>query len=231
MKAECSTICCHNCQIKSSLFDHLTQDQIELLDQNKTVVCYEKGEVICKKGAPLTHVIFLWEGIARVYTDFPNRKNVIMKLLKRCDMYAGPGIFADETHHYSVSALTPVKLCMIKIDTFYNIARANNDFSFELLCKSNHAHIRYMNNLIMLTQKNMHGRFSDMLLYLRFNIYEKNPFHIDPSRQDLADMTAMSKESLIRVMKEFKDENLIDVQGDTITILDEERIKHISTHS
>ncbi|PLX00837.1 MAG: hypothetical protein C0593_00040 [Marinilabiliales bacterium] len=231
MKKDCSDIGCHNCAMKSVPFSKLTDEQLEYADKNKTVVTYNIGETICKKGAPLTHVLFLWDGIAKVYTDLPNQKHVIMKLLKKCDMYAGPGIFADEKYHYSVTALTPVKLCMIKIEAFYEIARQNSLFTYELLSLSNHAHIRYMFHLTSLTQKNMQGRFSDMLLYLRHHIYDENPFTANTSRQDMADMTAMSKESLIRIMKEFKEEGLIEVNGDTITLLQEEKIKFISEHS
>ena len=47
-------------------------------------------------------------------------------------------------------------------------------------------------------------------------------------RQDLADLTAMSKESSIRILKELKDENIISVDGNTIILHKLENLIQIS---
>jgi CRP/FNR family transcriptional regulator len=48
------------------------------------------------------------------------------------------------------------------------------------------------------------------------------------SRQDLADLSGMSKESSIRILKEFKDEGILTVDGNTMQILNPEQLKKIS---
>jgi CRP/FNR family transcriptional regulator len=48
------------------------------------------------------------------------------------------------------------------------------------------------------------------------------------SRQDLADMTNLSKESVIRILKEFKTEEVIVLEGDHIQIPKIERLEKIS---
>ena len=67
-----------------------------------------------------------------------------------------------------------------------------------------------------------------MLVNLRNNIFVQNPFQIPFSRQELADMSAMSKESFVRVLSEFKDSGLVAIHGKAIEILDEEGLTALS---
>jgi len=46
--------------------------------------------------------------------------------------------------------------------------------------------------------------------------------------QDLADMSGMSKESAIRILREFKDENIIQVNGNDFEIINSEHLVKIS---
>jgi CRP/FNR family transcriptional regulator len=85
-----------------------------------------------------------------------------------------------------------------------------------------------LNNLVGITQKYMPGRVADLLLYLKNEIFLCNPFDTRLSRQELADMTGMTMESFIRILKEFKSSEIITVDGSQIHILDEEALALIS---
>ena len=73
----------------------------------------------------------------------------------------------------------------------------------------------------------MHGRIADAFIFLMDEIYGRNPFILTISRQDMADLTAMSKENVIRVMKVFKDQDLIRVEGNLIEILNKKELIRI----
>jgi len=85
-----------------------------------------------------------------------------------------------------------------------------------------------LNKLVVLTQKYMPGRVADTLLYLKNDIFNSNPFTVPLTRQDLADMSNMTKESLVRILQQFKSSGLIKTQGNTIEILDESGLQEIS---
>ena len=82
--------------------------------------------------------------------------------------------------------------------------------------------------MVSLTQKYMPGRVAETLLYLKDEIYQSNKFNVDLSRQELADMSNMTKESLVRILQQFKESNLLKTQGSEIEILDESALNHIS---
>ena len=93
--------------------------------------------------------------------------------------------------------------------TFKNLIRTNPDFAEDFLRKVSLQSIYNYDLFISLTQKQMPGRIADALIYLSEIVYESNPFEMTISRQDLADLSGMSKESAIRILKDFKEENLI----------------------
>ena len=73
-----------------------------------------------------------------------------------------------------------------------------------------------------------HGRLADILLCLSHRIFLSDSFDLPLSRADLGDLTGMSTESVIRIMKEFKDDGLIDMHGKQIHLLDIGRLERIS---
>ncbi len=74
----------------------------------------------------------------------------------------------------------------------------------------------------------MHGRIADVLFYLSDKIYCQNPFELTISRQDLADLSGISKESAIRILKEFKEEGILTVDGNVLEILNLKQLHQIS---
>ena len=74
----------------------------------------------------------------------------------------------------------------------------------------------------------MYARVSDMLIYLSEEIYKAPSFTTGLKRQDLADLCSITKESLIRILKGFKESGYISINNNTFTIHNMAEIKHIS---
>ena len=74
----------------------------------------------------------------------------------------------------------------------------------------------------------MLGRMADGLLYLGNIFYKSSHFMLNLSRQDLADLTGMSKDSAIRILKEFEKDRIIALKGKEIKILNPEQLQSIS---
>jgi CRP/FNR family transcriptional regulator len=111
---------------------------------------------------------------------------------------------------------------------FKSLIRSNPDFAESFIKKVSLLAILNFNQFISLTQKQMPGRIADVIIYLREKIYESNPFTTALSRQDLADMSGMSKESAIRILKDFKDEGIIRVEGNHFEIINNDHLYKIS---
>ena len=66
-----------------------------------------------------------------------------------------------------------------------------------------------------------------MKLRERFDKSDDKNFSISISREDLANMVGTATESLIRTLSDFKSDNLIEIKGSNITILDPVKLKKL----
>lgn len=219
---------CASCNLKMNIFCHLDEGQLEIINKDRYEVHFHKGEVIFKQGSPLTHIACLTNGLAKIYIEGKDKKNMILKILKPTELVAGPGFSIDYRHHYTVSALVDSSACLVDIHAFEEMIKANAEFAFGFIKYRNQKTLNLHERLMSLTHKQMHGRIADALLYLAKDIYLSNTFETPLTRQDIADLSAMTKESAIRILKELKDDNIIDFTTSGFTILNEPSLVQIS---
>jgi len=200
------------------------------MNENRFEVVFNTGEMMIKQGTSATHLVMITKGLAKMYLEGFDKKNLILELLMPWKLFGGPGLFTDYRYHYSVSAVVETSACFISIDNVRKVIRMNADFSESLI---KHCSLNGSNNftrLVSLTQKQMPGRLADVLLNLSNDIYRSNTFHLALTRQEIGDMSNMTKESATRIMKEFEHEGIIRMDGKTIELLRPDRLRDISLH-
>ena len=219
---------CISCECKSSLFLLLSDAELELVEQNRVNVVFKPGETIRKQGTAMTHVISVNRGLAKLYLEGVEHRNAILRFVKPTNFIGGPGIYLDLMHHYTVTALMESSVCFIEIQVFKKIIRQNSLFAEEFMKDFSRNTLSVYNRLIYLTQKQMPGRMSDTLLYLFDDIFQSSRFPMVISKQDLADLSAMSKDSAGKVLREFQNEEIIRITDHEMVLLDAEALKRIS---
>ena len=218
---------CVDCQLKSSLFKLLSDSELEIIDKNRTTVNFNKGETIRKQGAVLTHVISLSSGMAKVYLEGEASKNVILGLVNHTSIIGGPGMFIDHINHFTVTSLTNSCVCFIKLETFKEMLQKNSQFADGYFQHLSNITLSAYNRLINLSQKQMAGRLADTLIYLSKEIFISKKFELILSKNDLAELSGMSKDNVVRILKRFQEEGLINISNDIVEILDYDRLTNI----
>ncbi len=226
----CEQACCFNCfpMADSAIFECLNKDELEYLMNNKRKVFFKPGETIIKQNTSTTDFVCISEGIAKVLAEGTNGKNVILRLVKTHDLITAGGIISDDIRHFTVSAITKVECCFIDSTRLQTLLARNSNFSYELLKYNNKKNIEMLNGVVGLTQKYMPGRVADTILYLKNQIYKANPFTFNLSRQEMAEMSGMTKESFIRSFKELENSGIVKHDRTTIEILHEDDLVKIS---
>jgi CRP/FNR family transcriptional regulator len=215
---------------KAPYFQILSDKEIEIINQDRYSVRYKPGETILKQGTSATHVLSLIDGIIKLYIEGVGEKNLLLGLQNPFALIGGPGIHTDRKIHYSVVALTEVSVCFISIEQFNKVMQLNCKFSNQLIHHISIQAVNMFDKVISLTQKQMHGRMADGLLYLSREFYKEDSFTLHLSRQDIADLTAMSKDSAIRILKDFERDGVIRLSSSKLEILDMDQLHDISIH-
>ncbi|MCB8998546.1 MAG: Crp/Fnr family transcriptional regulator [Bacteroidales bacterium] len=219
---------CEDCNQKSEFFRLLTPEETIILNEDRYEVQFKAGENIAKQGTNLTHIINLTSGYAKVYIEGINDRNLLLKLAGPYSILEGPGIFMDQRFHFSVTALEPCTVCFINVENFKKVLKMNMAFNTRFFEHMSAKRSMMYDKLISLTQKQMHGKIADALLYFAEDIYHSDDFELSISRQDLADMTALSKDSAIRILKELEKDGIIVIDGRRITIPKMDVLKEIA---
>lgn len=218
---------CIDCFCESVAFQSLSATEIDLLNAHRVELKFNKGEVICKQGSFATHLLFVQKGLTKSYLEEDNRTQIICVNPPGCFLEV-PSLTVDNVFHYTVTALEDVEVCFFDLQIIKQVAMQNALFSWHLMKISHESQVLTFDRFFSLTQKQLHGRMADILLCLANRIYGSYEFVLAFSRKDLADLTAMSNESAIRILKDFKDDNIIETDGKGIKIINLEMLKKIS---
>lgn len=213
---------------EQSWYELFTPEERTLIDEHSVSLKFKKGETVCKQGGFASHIFFLEEGLVKVYLE-ERDNNLILTLATNHSLLGLPSIFEGNNKlPYSISTYTDSRIRMIDIQVFKQLLKQNPTFAFRIINVLNENTSQIYGRFYSLTQKQLHGRLADILLCMANRIFKSDTFELPLSRADLGDLTGMSTESVIRMMKEFKDDGLIDMQCKSIVLLDMLRLERIS---
>ncbi len=220
---------CKHCFKKSPLFKLLNEKELDSLNDARLEVTFKKGEIIYKQGTPLTHIVIINEGLGKIYLEGSKGRNLILNYTKKYDLNGGVGVFIDQRHHSSLMAVTDCGACFIEITSFKAVLRSNATFMEAYIKEYSERVLHTYQQFSVLTQKNMEGRMAESILFLNSQVFQNGVIK-NVSKQDLAELTAMTKESAIRVLKEFKDDGMIEIVNHNISILDQKALEQVAVH-
>jgi CRP/FNR family transcriptional regulator len=176
----------------------------------------------------MSHVISVNSGLAKLYLEGIEQRNAIIRIVKPTNFIGGPGIYLDQRHHYTVTALMDTTVCFIDVVVFKDIIERNRIFANEFMKDFSKNILSIYNRLLFLTQKQMPGRMADTLIYLSEEIFESPKFKMYFSRQDIAELSGMSKDSAVKILRAFQNDGIINLTDNEMELIDPEALHRIS---
>lgn len=219
---------CKECVVKSSPIFNLNDQEMDLLCSNSTEVIFQKGEHIIKQGTFTQNVIFIKSGIFKLHIHGPLDKDEILKIDKGPTFVGVPDVFANKIHSYSITALTDISSCFIEYHGYKKLIEQNGSFALELIKTLSQGIVGHYQKCVNKMQKQNHAKFAEGLLYLSNYIFESNHFDFPLTRAEYGEYIGATRESVTKLFHEFTEDQLIQVQGKNITLLNEELIRRIS---
>lgn len=220
---------CFECDKKSLCFQQLNEDELRLTNENKVQIQFKKGEIISKQGSFVTHVMYLKTGYAKVYKETDLDNNLILDIIPDGKLIGLTSLFnSDNIARFSVAALTDTVICSIDRNIIEKLIYKNNKFAKTVISSLNQEALQFYDKMASLTQKQMNGRVAEALLYLSDNILKADKFEMILSRKELAEFTGMSTMSVIRTLKDLRNEDIIEDKKGILIIKNKDQLKKIS---
>lgn len=209
-------------------FKTLSTEELEFINNKKTQISYLKGETIFKQGAFAPHVLFVNEGLVRVYLQTGTHKQLNIRIAQKGDFMAFSSIFGENIYNYSAVALIDSTICMIDKDALKQLLLRNPDFALQITSRNYKNENRYLEIIGNISYKQMRGKLASAILYLSDKEFAEESLFQYLTRQDIADFASITNESAIKFLKEFEKEGIVKLDGKNIIIIKEEELLLLS---
>ena len=218
---------CKTCKYRSQLFDKLTEDELDIINANKQSYTVSKGETICIAGQPINEFIYLVEGLVKLQKVGKDGRSQIISIARPLDFVGLLTVFSNQDYQYTITALVDSRFCKIDIDVMRRMAAGNGQFALDILKYISKISDEIIRHTYAINSKNLRGRIAMILLDFANKHFESDSFTLPLSRKELAELIDMTPENVIRILSEFRRDDLVSVKGKHIEIQNRKLLEKI----
>jgi DNA-binding response OmpR family regulator len=220
----------HSYESTAEGLDHFIHDAKQVLNlkdlcKDKKIKSYKKKTDIFSEGDAPLFLFFIKTGSVKVFKSHPDGKELITNIYRENDFFGFEPILDGNVYTESAIALLDSEIIQIPKQDFITLLQSHPDVSksfIALLCKKV---AEKENQLLHLAYNSVRQRTAEALL--KIALLKDNQENIQISRDDLAKMVGTASESVIRVLSDFKDEKLIEVDGGKIKIIQTAKLEKV----
>lgn len=215
-------VSCEFCGMRDqSAFSELDVNELHETSNVKTCVFFKKGQVLMHEGSRPNGVYCLHHGKAKVFRLGSEGKEQIIRFAKDGDLIGYRSLLSGEHLSASVSALEDTHACFIPKSALLKLIADNPRFSLNMMKMACHELGEAGKLITNLAQKTVRERLAEVLLLIHKTFGEDDEGNLDVSltREEIANMVGTATESVIRLLSEFKEDELVSIRGRKITIM------------
>jgi len=217
-----------------SVLADLPSDDFELLTANKTEQVYKKGEIIFREGAFPSGIFYITEGKVKKYKVDKESREQIIYVANTGELIGYHAILAQDRYPDFAAALEKSRIGFIPKEDFLEALQQSPILTNRLLKTLSHEFAVLANSLTLFSQKSVRERLALQLIVLRekykVNFHAGMLVEINMGRDDLASLVGTARENLVRVLTEFKEEDILETNGRKIIVHDVNKLVAIANY-
>ncbi|GAB4397184.1 MAG: Crp/Fnr family transcriptional regulator [Microscillaceae bacterium] len=234
MNTQIKAVPCQACEVRGKcIFSDLEMCYLDEVSEAKNFNHYKKGSVIFHENNYPLGLYGVSQGKVKMYKTAETGKEHIIRLAKEGDVLGYRSLISGEKYEISAMALEDCYVCFVPKNVFMETLHKSHNLTekvMELLTSD----LRVAEEKITdLAQKTVKERLAETILMLKqFYGLEKDgkTINVTLSREDLANLVGTATETLIRSLSEFKKNEVIDLKGKKILILNFKLLERIANN-
>jgi CRP-like cAMP-binding protein len=183
---------------------------------------YKKGQNIFSEGTYPAGIYFIKKGKVKKYKTVGRGKEQIIYISNEGELLGYAPFLSDEKYPDSASTITDALIGFISEEKIIQLLHKYDELSKMLMKNISHEFGVMINYVATFTRKTVRERVALSLLILneKFSdcLNEKHEVEITLTREDFANLVGTATETLVRILHDFKEEQLIRTQGRKITV-------------
>jgi CRP/FNR family transcriptional regulator len=219
-------VTCSTCvSRKISLFGTFCEDELKHLEDNHACSHYKKNQSLFLESSFPRGVYCLNQGRVKIFKRGDEGKEQIIHIAKAGEIIGFRAMLSGEPYNVSAETLEESNICFIGKDEFLTMMDTNPTLRNGIIKELSKELADRADFITNMAQKSVRERLAFALILL-MKVYENEPINL--SREDMANFVGTATETLIRLLKEFKEEGLIEVQTRKLIVLDTRKLMEIA---
>ncbi len=215
-----------------SILSELPPEDAEIITAHMSDQSFSKGEIIFRQGSFPSGIFFIRSGKVKKYKVNSEGGEQIIYVANTGELFGYHALLADERYPDSAAALEESLIAFIPKEDFLRALNTSKILSQRLLKLLSHEFTVFANSVTLFAQRNARERLATQLVVMREK-YKENyqpgmAVEINLSRADLASMVGTARENIVRILKEFKEEGVIEARGRKIVVKDVHKLLKIA---
>lgn len=205
----------------TSFFSYLSEQEAGILKSRIQRKDYAKGEVLFREGSSSRGVYLLRKGKVKIFQTNYDGKETIVYIYKKGDYFGYRPLLADEPHPVTAVAMDAVSASFIPREVFIHQLHRSPQLAKNILTVLSKEFSVWVNKISFFAQHGVKERVALALLILN-QVYQSHEEQkqgiIAINRDDFAAYVGTAKETLVRMLRTFKDDKLITSKGTKIIL-------------
>ena len=217
---------------KSLLFSGL---ESEYLDQIATIACkrsFTKGETLFAEGEAATGFYLLAKGGLKLCKVSPDGREKVLHFVHQGETFAEAAFFGDGSYPAEARGVEAGEVLFFPKNEFMGLLERNPRFSLNLIVSLSLLLRRFARQIEELSFAEVPNRLATYLINLaehKSTTYQgKSYLDLEMKKSELASRLGTVSETLSRAFRKLKEENILEVDGSRLIILDMPGLKRLS---
>lgn len=202
-------------------------EELKKLSVDRRTKNYSKRNLIFEEGDIPRYLYFINKGQVKIFKTNEIGKEFIINIRTEGDFIGYTALIKDEAYGFSASALEPTELSLIPKEDFLQLLYANRDVSSRLIKMLADNVAEKEEQLLSLAYNSVRRRVGEAILLLYDRYVKEGRQDIQILREDLAHIVGTAKESVIRMLTEFKNDGYIEIKDGYIRIIDRSKLESL----
>jgi CRP/FNR family transcriptional regulator len=220
---------CLECNLRSAnFFCNLSQSSLETFESLTITSAYPKGATLFMEGHQSNGIYMLCQGRVKLSTCSRDGKVIILRVAQPGEVLGLSATVSDLNYEATAEVLEPCQVNFVRKEDFLNFLANNTEACFSAIKKiSDKYHTAYIQVRSFGLSHTAADKLAKLLLeWAKTNSNGNGGIHLKISytHEEIAEMIGSSRETVTRILKDFKDRKLITLKGSDLIIHDQKKL-------
>lgn len=221
---------CLNCEFRAdNYFCHLSPTVLRLFESLKITNSYPKGAKIFMEGQPSNGIYMLCQGRVKLSTCSKDGKVIVLRIAEPGEVLGMSAAVSNSTYEATAEVLESCQVNFVRKDDFLRFLEHNGEASLSAIKQlSSNYHAAHAQIRSFGLSTSVADKLAKLLLEwcerkgdTEYNVLLK----ISYTHEELAEMIGTSRETVTRILKDFRERDLISIKGSNLIVPDKARLE------